>query len=328
MFLTVLMKKSELVQSLPAGHGAAGGLWTLRAIAAIELDAKRDAWEAGEQMKRLGLDASDNELVRELVRKTFVMLDRSELLDASSPLVKQFVQDRQRLDQAKELVKSGSFEAAEEALAELAATAPDYTAAAVLRESIDKRGGPALAAKRRQKKQYASPPAMSINPKKNYTATVSTTLGDISVELWPEVAPNHVNSFIFLSREGYYDGVIFHRVIPGFMIQGGDPSGTGTGGPGYQLKAEFNDRKHTRGVLSAARTNDPDSAGSQFFIMHGDGPQLDGKYTAFGEVTSGMEVVDKIATQATGANDRPKDPAKINTIRVKEQAPSTRPRRR
>src|SRR4051794_3429285 len=153
-------------------------------------------------------------------------------------------------------------------------------------------------------KQYPSPPAMSIDPKKTYTATIDTTLGPISVEFWPDVAPNHVNSFLFLAKEGFYDGVIFHRVIPGFMIQGGDPTGTGTGGPGYKLKSEFNNRKHTRGVLSAARSNDPNSAGSQFFIMHADSPHLDGQYTAFGKVTSGLDVVDKIATQPTGANDR------------------------
>jgi len=168
-------------------------------------------------------------------------------------------------------------------------------------------------------KQYPSPPPMTIDPKKKYTATIDTTLGAITAELWPDVAPGHVNSFVFLAREGYYDGVIFHRVIPGFMIQGGDPTGTGTGGPGYKLKAEFNDRKHTRGVLSAARTNDPNSAGSQFFIMHDDSPHLDHQYTAFGKVTTGLEVVDKIATQPTGANDRPKSPAKINSIRIDEK---------
>jgi peptidyl-prolyl cis-trans isomerase B (cyclophilin B) len=102
------------------------------------------------------------------------------------------------------------------------------------------------------------------------------------------------------------------------MIQGGDPTGTGSGGPGYQLKAEFNKRKHVRGVLSAARTNDPNSAGSQFFIMHANSPHLDGQYTAFGQVTTGLEIVDKIVTQPTGANDRPKDPAKIKKVTVQE----------
>ncbi len=167
-------------------------------------------------------------------------------------------------------------------------------------------------------KQYAAPPAMTIDTGKQYTATIETTAGNIEVEFWPDVAPQHVNSFIFLAREGYYDDVIFHRVIPGFMIQGGDPTGTGTGGPGYRLKAEFNDRKHTRGVLSAARTADPNSAGSQFFIMHDAAPHLDRQYTAFGKVTSGLDVVDKIATAPTGANDRPKNPTKITRITVRE----------
>src|SRR3954469_4180344 len=148
-------------------------------------------------------------------------------------------------------------------------------------------------------KQYNAPPPMTIDPDKQYTATIDTTAGQIKLELYPKDAPNHVNSFVFLAREGYYEGVIFHRVIPGFMIQGGDPTGTGSGGPGYKLKQEFNARSHKRGVLSAARTNDPNSAGSQFFLMHADSPHLDNQYTAFGKVTGGIEVVDKIANQQT-----------------------------
>jgi cyclophilin family peptidyl-prolyl cis-trans isomerase len=159
---------------------------------------------------------------------------------------------------------------------------------------------------------------MAIDPNKTYTATIETTAGNIDIEFWPKDAPNHVNSFIFLAREGYYDGVIFHRVIPGFMIQGGDPTGTGSGGPGYKLKQEFNSRKHVRGVLSAARTADPNSAGSQFFIMHDAAPHLDRQYTAFGQVTSGLDVVDKIATAPTGSGDRPKNPTKITKITVRE----------
>lgn len=136
----------------------------------------------------------------------------------------------------------------------------------------------------------------------------------IKLELYPEVAPNTVNNFISLVNKGFYDGVIFHRVIPGFMIQGGDPDGKGTGGPGYSIAGEFasngfqNDLKHTRGVLSMARAGDPDSAGSQFFIMHADSPSLDGDYAAFGKVTQGMEVVDEIAALPTDANDRPQKP--------------------
>lgn len=167
-------------------------------------------------------------------------------------------------------------------------------------------------------KQYSAPPPMTIDASRTYTATMDTSAGQITLKLWPDVAPAHVNSFVFLSREGFYEGAIFHRVIPGFMIQGGDPTGTGTGGPGYRLKQEFNSRKHTRGVLSAARTADPNSAGSQFFLMHDDAPHLDGQYTAYGEVTSGMDVVDKIATAPTGANDRPVKPVSIQKITIEE----------
>ncbi|MDB5289211.1 MAG: peptidylprolyl isomerase [Phycisphaerales bacterium] len=167
-------------------------------------------------------------------------------------------------------------------------------------------------------KQYSAPPKMTIDPNKTYTGTIETTEGNISVEFYPKEAPQHVNSFIFLSRDGFYDGAPFHRVIPGFMIQGGDPTGTGTGGPGYMLKAEFNDRKHVRGVLSAARTNDPNSAGSQFFLMHADSPHLDRQYSVFGKVTSGLDVVDKIASLPTDHNDRPHKLPKINKITIKE----------
>ncbi len=168
-------------------------------------------------------------------------------------------------------------------------------------------------------KQYSAPPPMSIDKTKKYIVTIDTTEGTIVADLYPSDAPGHVNSFIFLAREGFYDDVIFHRVIPGFMIQGGDPTGTGTGGPGYKLKAEFNSRKHKRGVLSAARSSDPHSAGSQFFIMHADAPHLDGQYTAFGMVTSGMEAVDKIVSAPKDHNDKPKSPAKIKKISIAEK---------
>jgi peptidyl-prolyl cis-trans isomerase B (cyclophilin B) len=154
------------------------------------------------------------------------------------------------------------------------------------------------------------------------TATIETSEGNITVEFWPDVAPNHVNNFLELGRKGFYNGTIFHRVIPGFMIQGGDPTGTGTGSNGNtRLKAEFNrrpDRKHARGVLSMARSQSPDSASCQFFIMHQDSPHLDGQYSAFGKVTSGIETVDKIVSVPTGANDRPKNPPKILKITVNE----------
>ncbi len=133
----------------------------------------------------------------------------------------------------------------------------------------------------------------------------------IKAELYPEIAPNTVNNFITLVKNKFYDGLIFHRVICGFMIQGGDPQGVGIGGPGYSIKGEFamngvkNDLKHTRGVLSMARSMAPNSAGSQFFIMHQDAPHLDGQYAAFGKVIEGIEVVDKIAGCMTGRNDKP-----------------------
>jgi peptidyl-prolyl cis-trans isomerase B (cyclophilin B) len=167
-------------------------------------------------------------------------------------------------------------------------------------------------------KQYSAPPPMTIDPKKKYVASIETTEGTVVIDLDPQVAPQHVNSFVFLAKEGFYDGVIFHRVIPGFMIQGGDPTGTGTGGPGYQLKAEFNAKKHVRGVLSAARSSSPNSAGSQFFIMHAVSPHLDGQYTAYGMVKSGIEAVDKIASAPRDGNDRPRQPAKIKKITIEE----------
>ena len=146
--------------------------------------------------------------------------------------------------------------------------------------------------------------------------------GVIKAELYPEVAPNTVNNFLSLVNRGFYDGLIFHRVIPGFMIQGGDPQGTGMGGPGYRIKGEFahngfkNDLKHERGVLSMARSMMPDTAGSQFFIMHADAKHLDGQYAAFGKVTSGMDVVDAIASVQTDRSDRPQVEQKIASITV------------
>ena len=140
----------------------------------------------------------------------------------------------------------------------------------------------------------------------NPVVTITMTNGDVmKAELYPEIAPNTVNNFISLVQKGFYDGLIFHRVISGFMIQGGDPQGTGMGGPGYSIKGEFamngvrNDLKHTRGVLSMARSMMPNSAGSQFFIMHKAAPHLDGEYAAFGKVIEGMDVVDKIASVKT-----------------------------
>ncbi len=144
----------------------------------------------------------------------------------------------------------------------------------------------------------------------------------IKAELYPEIAPNTVNNFISLVKSGFYDGKIFHRVIPGFMIQGGCPEGTGMGGPGYTIRGEFsyngfkNDLKHTPGVLSMARAMHPNSAGSQFFIMHETSPHLDGQYAAFGKVTEGMDVVDRIAGTKTDRADRPLEPQVMAKVTV------------
>ena len=157
----------------------------------------------------------------------------------------------------------------------------------------------------------------------NPVATITMKNGkQITLELYPDVAPNTVNNFISLANSGFYDGLIFHRVIRGFMIQGGCPLGTGTGGPSYCIKGEFkqngfkNDLKHTRGVISMARAMDPNSAGSQFFIMHADAPHLDGAYASFGSVTSGMDVVDAIADEYTDFRDKPYEPQVMATVRV------------
>ena len=157
----------------------------------------------------------------------------------------------------------------------------------------------------------------------NPVVTITMDNGDVmKAELYPEIAPNTVNNFISLINKGFYDGKIFHRVISGFMIQGGCPNGNGMGGPGYCIKGEFsqnrfkNDLKHTPGVLSMARAMAPDSAGSQFFIMHKDSPHLDGSYAAFGKVTEGLDIVDKIAAVQTDYQDRPLKEQKIKSMTV------------
>ncbi len=142
---------------------------------------------------------------------------------------------------------------------------------------------------------YAERPELTIDPDKKYTAIIETTKGTLRIQLKPDLAIQTVNSFIFLAREGYYDGVTFHRVIPGFMAQGGDPTGTGSGDPGYSLPAEFSDVPYVRGTVGMARTDDPDSGGSQFFITFGERPNLNGQYTVFGEITEGMDVVESLA---------------------------------
>ncbi|MBO5238275.1 MAG: peptidylprolyl isomerase [Lachnospiraceae bacterium] len=157
----------------------------------------------------------------------------------------------------------------------------------------------------------------------NPIVTITMENGDVmKAELYPDIAPISVNNFISLIKKGYYDGLIFHRVISGFMIQGGCPEGTGMGGPGYSIKGEFamngmpNDLKHTEGVLSMARAMNPNSGGSQFFIMHKTSPHLDGSYAAFGKIIEGMDVVNKIAETRTDYNDRPLEDQRMKTVTV------------
>ena len=149
--------------------------------------------------------------------------------------------------------------------------------------------------------------------------------GSMTLELYPETAPITVENFVKLAKEGFYNGLIFHRVIAGFMIQGGDPQGTGMGGPGYQIKGEFaangvkNPLKHTRGVISMARSMMPNSAGSQFFLMHQNAPHLDGQYAAFGKLTDGFDVLDRIAGVATNFNDKPLKEQKMKSVTIVEE---------
>src|SRR5438270_6308554 len=172
--------------------------------------------------------------------------------------------------------------------------------------------------KKEEKKETA---AMS-EPKE--VAVIKTSEGEMVAECWPDVAPKTVENFKKLAKAGFYDGTAFHRVIKGFMIQGGDPltkdeskqASWGTGDPGYKIPAEFNEKSHTRGVLSMARSNDPNSAGSQFFICHGDPTFLDRQYTAFGKLIKGDEVLEKIATTRTGPNDRPLKRINVESIKI------------
>ncbi|MBK6560395.1 MAG: peptidylprolyl isomerase [Dehalococcoidia bacterium] len=157
---------------------------------------------------------------------------------------------------------------------------------------------------------------MVIDPAKNYTAVIETSAGSMTAEFFAADAPKTVNNFVFLARDGYFDGIIFHRCIPGFMIQGGDPTGTGRGGPGYRFNDEPVTRQYLRGTLAMANAG-PNTNGSQFFVMHADYP-LPPNYTIFGKLTSGEEVVDAIATAPTGAQDRPVNPVTIDSVTVAE----------
>jgi len=165
-------------------------------------------------------------------------------------------------------------------------------------------------------KSYPAPPQMAIDPAKKYTATIATSAGTMTAELFPTDAPMTVNNFVFLARDGFYDGVIFHRVINGFMIQGGDPTGTGRGGPGYKFRDEPVSRPYSRGILAMANSG-PNTNGSQFFVMHSD-YRLPPNYTIFGRLTGGEDVLDKIATAQTGAQDRPVAPVSITSVTITE----------
>ena len=165
-------------------------------------------------------------------------------------------------------------------------------------------------------KSYPAPPQMAIDPAHSYTATIDTSAGTMTAELFASEAPKTVNNFVFLARDGFYDGVIFHRVISGFMIQGGDPTGTGRGGPGYRFDDEPVTRKYSRGIMAMANAG-PNTNGSQFFVMHAD-YGLPPNYTIFGRLTAGEDVLDKIARAQTGAQDRPVAPVTINSVTIAE----------
>ncbi len=164
--------------------------------------------------------------------------------------------------------------------------------------------------------QYANPPEMAIDPAKSYTATIETTAGTMTAKLFASEAPRTVNNFVFLANEGFYTDVIFHRVISGFMIQGGDPTGTGSGGPGYRFDDEPVSREYKRGTLAMANAG-PNTNGSQFFVMHADYP-LPPNYTIFGQLSAGEEVIDAIATAPKGGGDRPVNPVSIKSVTISE----------
>ena len=163
---------------------------------------------------------------------------------------------------------------------------------------------------------YSTPPAMAIDFAKAYSATIETSAGTMTAELFASETPNTVNNFVFLANEGFYSGVIFHRVIKGFMIQGGDPTGTGTGGPGYKFADEPVSRKYSRGTLAMANSG-PNTNGSQFFVMHADNG-LPPNYTIFGKLSAGEEIIDAIANAPTGSQDRPVQPVQIISVTINE----------
>lgn len=166
-------------------------------------------------------------------------------------------------------------------------------------------------------KQYAQRPPMTIDVNKKYFATIKTEVGDMKIELYPQDAPETVNSFVFLARDGFYDGVTFHRVIPGFVAQGGDPTGTGRGGPGYTIPDEFNERQFLDGTVGMAKTAAPNSGGSQFYICFAPQPNLDGSYTVFGQIVDGRDVLDKIAPRDPSLGGDPG--TAILTVEIEEE---------
>lgn len=210
--------------------------------------------------------------------------------------------------------KTPASSAATSAATPAATKAASSTAAATAATASSPAAAPTQAG---GKKTYSAPPPMTIDPNKKYFATIKMDIGEIKLELYPKEAPQSVNSFVFLAREGYYDGLTFHRVIPGFVAQAGDPTGTGRGGPGYTIPDEVNSHKFLDGSLGMAKTSAPNSAGSQWFIDYAPQTALDGGYTVFGQLVSGRDVLDKI---------KPRDPATattpgtaINTIVIEEQ---------
>ena len=167
--------------------------------------------------------------------------------------------------------------------------------------------------------QYATPPAMAIDPAKSYVAVLETDKGTIRIKLLPDIAPQTVNSFVFLTRQGYFDGVTFHRVIPGFVAQGGDPTGTGGGSPGYRLPDEFSDHPFDTGVVGMANAGQPNTGGSQFFITYTRQASLDGKYTVFGEVIEGMDVAEKLTPRNPAQNPNAPPGDRIVKVTIEEQ---------
>ena len=177
----------------------------------------------------------------------------------------------------------------------------------------------AAACQKSDEKQWSAPPPTIIDPKLSYTAVIKTDKGDITVELYPDVAPVTVNSFVFLACKGFYEGVTFHRVIPGFVAQAGDPTGTGSGGPGYTIPDEFSSRPFEEGTLGMAKTSAPNSGGSQFFICYAPQSALDGKYTVFGKVTAGLDVLGKITPRDPSQNPNLPPGDKVLEITVTEK---------